>query len=62
MSIQEVSLAVPVEQRARFLDSARLVAERARARHASELELQLSLRVLSVLHGAGASNGRGSAS
>jgi hypothetical protein len=62
VSIEEVSLSVPVEQRARFLDSARLLAERAHARRASELEWELSLRVLSVLHGAAQSGGRGSES
>jgi len=59
VSIAEVSLAVPVEQRARFLDRARLVAERADACRASELELELSLRVLAVLCGA-ASDAHGS--
>jgi hypothetical protein len=59
VSIEEASLAVPVEQRARFLDSARRVAERARAQRVSELEWQISLRVLSVLHGAAKSDERG---
>jgi hypothetical protein len=58
VSIEEVSRAVPVEQLPHFLDSARLVVERARAHHASELELELSLRVLSVLHGAAQAGGR----
>jgi hypothetical protein len=62
VSIEEVSLTVPVEHRARFLGRAQVVAERARARGASPLELELSLRVLSVLHGAASSGVHGSAS
>jgi hypothetical protein len=62
VSIEQISLAVPVEQRARFLSSARLVVERARVGRTSELELELSLRVLSVLHGAAESVGHGSES
>ena len=60
MSIEEVSLAVPTEQRARFLHRARLVAERARVRRASGEELELSLLVLSVLCGAASSGACGS--
>ena len=60
VSIEEASLAVPVEQRVRFLARAALVAERARARRASPLELSLSLRVLSVLYGAASSVAHGS--
>jgi hypothetical protein len=59
VSIEAISLTVPVEHRARFLGRARLVAERARAGRSSELELELSLRVLSVLCGALSSGERG---
>jgi len=52
VSIEEVSLTVPLEQRELFRGRARLSAERARAALASELELELALRVLSVLCGA----------
>ena len=52
MSIEAFSLSVPTEQRARFLERARCVAERARARQAADVELELALRVLSVLYGA----------
>ncbi|HEY0465293.1 MAG TPA: hypothetical protein VGC79_13860 [Polyangiaceae bacterium] len=62
MSIEDFSLAVPAEHRARFLGRARLVAERARACRSSELELELALRVLSVLCGAARSVARGSES
>jgi len=54
VSIEEASLAVPLEQRPRFLGRAQLVQERARAAGASDVELALSLRVLSVLFGAAA--------
>ncbi|MEI9936740.1 MAG: hypothetical protein WDO69_05905 [Pseudomonadota bacterium] len=50
---------MPAERRARFLERATLVAERARACQSSEVELELTLRVLSVLCGAGASDARG---
>jgi len=60
VSIEEVSLTVPAERRGRFLDRARLVAERARVRRASDEQLELSLLVLSVLCGAAASAVRGS--
>jgi hypothetical protein len=60
VSIEEVSLTVPVEQRARFLDRAQLVAERARVRRAAAEELELSLLVLSVLYGAASSGACGS--
>jgi len=59
VSIEEVSRAVPVEQRARFLSEAQRVVARARAGGVSELELELSLRVLSALHGAGSSHAGG---
>jgi len=59
VSIEAFSLTVPAERRARFLERAALVAERARARRASELELELSLRVLSVLCGAASPGERG---
>jgi hypothetical protein len=52
VSIQAFSLTVPAEQRADFLERARLVAERALEGRSSELELELSLSVLSVLCGA----------
>jgi len=55
VSIEEASWAVPAEQRALFLVRAEQVAERARARRTSDLELELALRVLSVLYGAGTS-------
>jgi len=55
VSIEEVALTVPIEQRERFLGRARRIAERASATGASGLELELSLRVLSVLCGAAAS-------
>ncbi|HET7538688.1 MAG TPA: hypothetical protein VFK05_02415 [Polyangiaceae bacterium] len=60
VSPEEVSRAVPAEQRARFLGRARLLAERARARCASPVELELALRVLSVLCGATPPSARGS--
>ena len=59
MSIESFSLAVPAEQRTGFLDRARVMAERARASGASDVELELALRVLSVLCGAGSSYTRG---
>ncbi|HYQ03115.1 MAG TPA: hypothetical protein VER96_30790 [Polyangiaceae bacterium] len=59
MSIEELSLSVPVQQRAQFICRAELAAQRAREKRASELELELSLRVLSVLHGAAALAARG---
>jgi hypothetical protein len=59
VSIEAFSLAVPAENRARFLDRARLLAERARARRTSNVELELALRVLSVLCGAASSAARG---
>jgi len=59
VSIEALSPSVPTEQRARFLERAQLIAERARARRASELELELALRVLSVLHGAGSAGACG---
>jgi len=60
VSIEALSLAVPAEQRAHFLERAQKVAERARARRVSSVELELSLRVLSVLCGAASSSARGS--
>jgi hypothetical protein len=59
-SLEEVSLSLPAEQRARFLGRARQLTERARASGASPLELELSLRVLSVLCGASTPSARGS--
>jgi hypothetical protein len=59
-SLEEVSLSVPAEQRARFLGRARQLTERARASQASPLELELSLCVLSVLCGATTPGARGS--
>ncbi len=59
MSIEEASQAVPAEQRMSFLGRARRVAARARACQASEAELELALRVLSVLCGAASSGARG---
>jgi len=59
VSIEELSLSVPVEQRAHFMSRARFAAQRAREKRASELELELSLRVLSVLHGAASLAARG---
>jgi hypothetical protein len=59
VSIELAALAVPAEQRARFLESARRIAERAEACRCSQVELQLALRVLSVLFGAGAAGARG---
>jgi len=52
VSIEAFSLAVPADRCARFLARAELVAERARARQSSDVELELALRVLSVLCGA----------
>jgi len=59
VSIEAFSLSVPSEHRARFLERALLVTERARARRASLVELELSLRVLSVLCGAASIGARG---
>jgi len=59
VSIEEASQAVPAEQRALFIARAEQVAERARARRSSEVELELALRALSVLHGAGRPGARG---
>jgi len=59
VSIEEASRVVPAEHRARFLDRAQLVYERARASGSSELELALALRVLSVLCGAAATVAHG---
>ncbi|HKO53442.1 MAG TPA: hypothetical protein VJV79_37290 [Polyangiaceae bacterium] len=60
MSIEALSLAVPAERRARFLSRALVVAERARACQSSAVELELALRVLSVLCGAVSSGAHGS--
>jgi hypothetical protein len=62
VSIEEASLAVPMERRACFVERALLVCERARACRASDEELELSLRVLSVLCGAASSGARASES
>ena len=59
MPVESFSLAVPAEQRARFLDRARVIAERARVSGSSDLELELALRVLSVLYGAATLGARG---
>ena len=59
MSLETFSLAVPAERRAHFLARARLVAERARVCQSSDVELELALRVLSVLCGAASSAARG---
>ena len=45
-----MSPSVPTEQRARFLERAQLIAERARARRASELELETPGLRLAVVH------------
>jgi len=59
VSIEAFSLAVPAEHRARFVERAKRVAEQARVRRSSQVELELALRVLSVLCGAGAGGGLG---
>jgi hypothetical protein len=58
VSIEAFSLTVPAEHRAGFLERARLLAERAHARRSSQLEFELSLRVLTVLCGAASPRGR----
>jgi hypothetical protein len=51
VSIEQASLAVPEEERARFLQLARLLQARAQERKLSQVEFQLSLGVLRVLCG-----------